>query len=109
MMGFRRHLRYSLTKNNIPDAIIRMRKCTKPVDIVNISTGGTYVELNDPPPTGSPIELSFSIPGLSEKCDIPCIVRWTQGNGAGLQFERRDGVDTQELERFLQTLKTVAC
>jgi hypothetical protein len=109
MNNFRRHLRYPFPKKNRSNASITLNRYNYKANIKNISFGGTFVELNESLPDGAQIELSFSLPGVLEKCDLPCVVRWSRHRGAGLQFVSLSANEMHGLNQFLERLKSADC
>jgi hypothetical protein len=67
------------------------------------------VELSESLPDGAQIELSFSLPGVLEKCDLPCVVRWSRNRGAGLQFVSLSVNEMHGLNQFIERLKSADC
>jgi hypothetical protein len=106
MTSCRRHLRYTLSRDTIYTATIFSCQKTQTVDIVNISSGGIFIGIPEPPPSGARIELCFSFPGFEENCHIPCVVRWTKARGAGLEFVRLTKTATVGVNHVIQTLRT---
>jgi Tfp pilus assembly protein PilZ len=73
--------------------------------LLNISTGGAFVETEPPPEFGEKITLIVDLPGIQDKCKIPCIVRWTKpGGGAGLQFEHLRPIEVWALNKLINSL-----
>ena len=73
--------------------------------LVNISTGGALIK-NEPLPTfGEKLLIYIDIPGVPNRCVIPCIVRWIkQGEGAGLQFEHLRPIEVWAINRLKRNL-----
>jgi hypothetical protein len=109
MISFRRHLRYPFPKKNHYNASITLNRYNYKVDIKNISAGGTFVELSESLPDGAQIELSFSLPGVLERYDLPCVVRWSRNRGAGLQFVSLSANEMHGLNQFIERLKSADC
>jgi hypothetical protein len=107
MISCRRHLRYSLSSETRYNATIRLDHKSQSVDIINISSGGTFIGILEPPPAGTQIDLSFKLPEFEESCHIPCVVRWTGARGAGLQFVRLTQTATSGVARVIKTLRVV--
>ena len=69
--------------------------------LTNISSGGTFVLTAPPPPFGTKVNLLVHLPGIPDRCAIPCIVRWTKGDdGAGLQFEHLRALEMWAINRL---------
>ncbi|MCP4602265.1 MAG: PilZ domain-containing protein [Proteobacteria bacterium] len=74
---------------------------------LNISRGGIFIEVEPVPDFGSKVKLLMSLPAVEDKCEIPCIVRWTvKGINAGLQFEKLRAVEAWGLNKLIHTLKS---
>lgn len=68
---------------------------------VNVSLGGAFVSTDPLVPIGTRIVLAIHLPGVPDRCRIPCIVRWSKwGKGIGLQFERLRPIETWALARL---------
>jgi type IV pilus assembly protein PilZ len=52
----------------------------------DISLGGMYVETPKPMSFGSNLTIHVTLPGQRTPCSMPAVVRWTRGEGMGLQF-----------------------
>ncbi|MCP4680267.1 MAG: hypothetical protein GY854_33200 [Deltaproteobacteria bacterium] len=74
--------------------------------IHNISTGGAYITTLPQPPFGSRVKIFIELPGVGDKCEIVCIVRWTKkGRGVGLQFERLRPIEVWSLNKLIKSLE----
>lgn len=57
---------------------------------------------------GAEIRLSFALPGMIERCHIPCSVRWTRAdNGAGLKFLSLKESEARGLHLLIRMLQMV--
>ena len=77
----------------------------------DLGTGGVFIETESPQPTGSPIELTFTIPDSKETLKAKGTVIWVQGKvpsrpdlhpGMGVQFAEFNGEQRQILEEFVR-------
>jgi hypothetical protein len=72
----------------------------------NVSVGGLYVMMADPPPSGVTVLIHVRFPDIPEGCVLPSVVRWSQpGEGFGAQFENLRAVEVWALNRLLHSLK----
>ena len=77
---------------------------SQPGNLVNISRGGCFVQTDPVPGFGSRVTLYINLPGIPERCEIPCIVRWVKENeGSGLQFEHLRPIEVWALNRLLRS------
>ena len=71
----------------------------------NISIGGLYVDIADPPRVDQHVLIHVRLPGISDACTLPSIVRWSRpGDGFGVQFESLRAVEVWALNRLLRSL-----
>ncbi len=78
---------------------------TNPGTISNISMGGILVEFLGFVEYGSKGKLVLDLPGIDEKCRIPCVVRWiNDSRGAGLHFEQLRAIETWALSKLVRRL-----
>lgn len=77
----------------------------------DLGTGGVFIETGDPLPTGSSIELTFTIPDSKETLKAKGKVIWSQGKiadkpdlhaGMGVQFSEFSADQRVILENFLE-------
>ncbi len=78
---------------------------------VDVSVGGLYVELLDPPAVGSRLTASFTLPGFSVPIAVPAVVVWANRpfgkvkgsvpSGMGLQFAEPSAAVKGILELFV--------
>jgi hypothetical protein len=74
----------------------------------NVSHGGLYVAMADPPPVGARVLIHVRLPGIPDACILPSVVRWSQaGEGFGAQFENLRAVEVWALNRLLHSLALV--
>jgi len=68
----------------------------------NLCEGGAFVKVRARLTHDSKVNLLLTVPGITEICEVPCRVRWTDDRGgAGLSFEHlapavRDGLRVLE-------------
>lgn len=101
MTNQRQHVRYDYDQElEITHAGER-----RPARSVNISRGGIFVATEPVPPFGARVVLHLRLTGVSEPCDIACVVRWSKvGEGAGLQFEQLRPIEIWALNKLLREL-----
>lgn len=68
-----------------------------------MSAGGASVDLVEPPPFGSQVRLSMTLPG-GQELSIEAIVRWRRATGVGLQFAPMGAKQTYHLTEFLAAM-----
>jgi uncharacterized protein (TIGR02266 family) len=76
--------------------------------IYNISRGGLYVRIDDPPAVGTPVELRFELPLVDERIETTgTVVRCEQGErpGIGIAFERLSDHDRAVIDRLFALRK----
>ena len=74
---------------------------------LNISAGGIFIDTAPLPEFGTNLILHIKIPGIPDKCKIPCIVRWKkEGEGAGLQFEKLRPIEVWAINKLIKSLAT---
>jgi Tfp pilus assembly protein PilZ len=74
--------------------------------LVNFSLGGAFVQMETLPKFGSKVGLYINVPGISERCEIPCFVRWVnEGDGMGMQFEYTRPIEVWALTKLIKKLK----
>lgn len=74
----------------------------------NISEGGLYLKINQPPYVGTMLELEISLPHTEELLRIPAEVVWRQEDrGCGLRFTRITQKNKSLIKDYLeQTLES---
>lgn len=71
----------------------------------NISLGGMFIELVDKLPFGAVVQLTFSLPELSEPLTVDAHVRWVQGvDGIGIQFTSLRAREVWALQKLFSSL-----
>ena len=71
----------------------------------NVSHGGLYVDMADPPPVGARVLIHVRFPGVLDACILSSVVHWSQtGEGFGAQFESLRAVEAWALNRLLRSL-----
>ena len=80
----------------------------RPARARNVSVGGLYAAMPDPPPVGQRVLIHVSLPGIPDACILPSVVRWSQpGDGFGAQFESLRAVEAWALNRLLRSLPSI--
>jgi len=72
--------------------------------LVNISLGGALVASTGKHPMGQHVHLSFKVPTLEYTIEIDSIVRWSDSNGVGLQFDGLRARDVWALNEYFKRL-----
>jgi len=80
----------------------------------NISTGGIFIETNEPLPVGSEVEMRFQPPGGDDVLELTGKVMWinpyrpdSEDNlnpGMGIQFENLSDEDKADLAALVKTI-----
>lgn len=52
----------------------------------DISLGGMFLSAADRPVFGTQLVIRVLLPGQAQEFALPCTVRWTRGDGFGVQF-----------------------
>ncbi len=77
----------------------------------NINEGGLFVETENAPEVGTPVELQFKIPGSAEPIQVTgVVVRISLGDaqdppGMGIEFENLDGHARQHINELVRKLR----
>ena len=80
----------------------------------NINEGGLFVESEAPHPTGTAVDLQFTLPGSEDPLQIRAhVVRASAGGageprGMGLEFEHLDGAARQRINELVRGLRAGA-
>ncbi len=80
----------------------------------NINEGGLFVESDVPHPTGTAVDLQFTLPGSEDPLQIRAhVVRASAGGageprGMGLEFEHLDGAARQRINELVRGLRAGA-
>lgn len=76
----------------------------------NLSLGGVFVEVVDPIPVQTTIQVRFRVPTQAEVIDVTGEVRWVEkplepgrATGLGIRFHGLRARDVWALNRFFQT------
>lgn len=72
---------------------------------LNLSQGGAFIETAPAPPLESRVVLRISLPGVPDRSEIGCIVRWGKAGGIGLQFQDLRAIEVWALNRLLKSLQ----
>ena len=71
----------------------------------DVSHGGLYIVMADPPPFGARVLIHVRFPDIPDGCILASVVRWSQpGEGFGAQFESLRAVEAWALNRLLHSL-----
>ncbi len=74
--------------------------------MLNISTGGAFIEIDPVPVFGTRLKLLVDLPNIPDRCEISCIVRWVKpGIGAGLQFEHLRPIEVWSLNKYMRAAR----
>jgi hypothetical protein len=77
---------------------------TDDATLVNISLGGALVAANSKHAMGQRVHLSFKVPTLEHVIEISSVVRWSDSNGVGLQFDGLRARDVWALNEYFKRL-----
>jgi hypothetical protein len=103
MTGQRKHERYSY------EAEVQVKFDTGDVftgKLINFSLGGAFIVMETLPKFGSKVKVSINLPGVPERSEIPCFVRWiNEGEGMGMQFEYLRPIEVWALTKLIKKLK----
>jgi hypothetical protein len=86
---------------------LRVAAITKSVWITDISKGGVFLSMADPPPSGTEIVLGFAV-GEGARLALRAIVRRTvtgEDPGAGVEFLSLEASDRRTLEEYVEELE----
>ena len=78
--------------------------------ISDLGESGMFMEMSDPPPKGTILEVEFELPGGEARKKVLGIVRWREKagprSGVGVRFvsELENGKPTLEIEKVLRVL-----
>lgn len=73
--------------------------------LLNLSLGGALVDAGDRLAMGSRVQITFRIPTVEDPIEVGATVRWTDGQGVGLQF---DGLRAREVWGLNEYFKQLA-
>jgi len=68
----------------------------------NISLAGAFIEAVDQVAFGTRVELKFQVPTQKETIVVGAEVRWSAGNGFGVQFEGLRARDVWALGKYFE-------
>ena len=82
------HRRHARTPIHAPVEFSTRGQESAPVAGVgkDISVGGMFIETATPATFGASIVVHLRLPGRREEIVLPATVRWTRGDGMGVQF-----------------------
>lgn len=72
--------------------------------LLNLSLGGALVATGLKHPLGSRVEIRFAVPTLEQPIEIGAVVRWSDTNGVGLQFDGLRARDVWGLNEYFKQL-----
>jgi hypothetical protein len=103
MTGQRKHERYSYET----DVNVKFETGDVfPGKMLNFSLGGAYIQMETLPKFGSKVKVEISLPGVPDRCEIPCFVRWVnEGQGMGMQFEYLRPIEVWALTKLIKKIK----
>ena len=70
----------------------------------NIGVGGAFVVTKLVQPVGDAVTIELSLPTTDQVFTLPAVVRWSDGNGMGVQFVGVDVDVLLELNDYFATL-----
>jgi len=68
----------------------------------DISLGGMFIETKTPAPFNASIEVRLRLPGEREDSALAATVRWTSGEGMGIQFGLTGVRDTHAITELVR-------
>jgi len=72
--------------------------------ILNLSIGGAFVALDRRLGIGTPVSLVFRIPTHDQAIETASVVRWSNQEGFGVQFDGLRAAEVWSLGRFLAAM-----
>lgn len=72
---------------------------------VNMSLGGMLLEVPDPFPFGTKLNLRFRLPGVNFDTEVEATVRWNKEDGVGLQFGSFRAKDVRALNKLFKQIR----
>ncbi len=77
--------------------------------VSDLGEGGMFVEMENPPPKGTILDIEFALPGRTERTRVLGIVRWRemagQHVGAGVRFAPIGDDERQTFARLVRQEK----
>ena len=76
--------------------------------LLNFSLGGAFVQIDTLPAFASKVTLLIDLPGVPERCRIPCYVRWIKDKetqGMGIQFQYTRPIEVWALSKLIRKIK----
>lgn len=74
--------------------------------VSDLGEGGVFIQMKDPPPKGTILEVEFEIPGRASKTRMLGIVRWREKAGpragVGVRFAPIGEAERAELARLVR-------
>ncbi|HJL44012.1 MAG TPA: response regulator [Myxococcales bacterium LLY-WYZ-16_1] len=88
---------------------LRMREGDRSVEshTLDISHGGMFFEIPDPPPVDSVVDLTFEIPNTGHTINAVGKVAWVGGTGVGVKFSRIAQEDLQIIVDYVNRVARV--
>ena len=71
--------------------------------VSDMSAGGASIDVTTPPPFGTKVKLTFTLPTGAELA-VDGIVRWRRAAGVGIQFSPMGARQTYHLTEFLSSM-----
>ena len=68
----------------------------------DLSLGGAYIETPAPAPFGARITLLLPLPGFGTPAEVPCVVRWSDAEGMGVQLGAMSARETYAMILLLE-------
>jgi hypothetical protein len=84
------------------DVIVRAHGHEERASGRDLSIGGVFIECQTPLPFGTPLEITFTLPGSSEAMNLPAVSRWVSKTGMGIQFGLFGARVTYQITEFLK-------
>lgn len=72
--------------------------------MVNLSLGGSLVEVGTKLAMGTQLQISFRVPTMEDLIDVGAVVRWADAKGIGLQFDGLRARDVWALNEYFKQL-----
>lgn len=72
--------------------------------MVNISLGGTLVAVQAKYAMGQRVRIAFAVPILNQAIEVGGIVRWSNAEGVGVQFDGLRARDVWTLSEYFKQL-----
>jgi hypothetical protein len=73
--------------------------------MVNMSLGGALIAHPDRLPIGAGLELTFRVPHLESPIQVKALVRWSDDEATGVQFDGLRAREVWSLNKLFETLE----